>query len=349
MPTNLGDGNTWDLKELVLDEASAMAPPQRTVPPLHTNTDDCHMDPASTGRVALSNGACEGLDMQPQRRPGQSCTSHRRSDQHPFVDVFGSYLSGRLWLSSDPCIRSRVVLPAVKLAPSVVSRKSTEQCGTFGALSFVDDPCLSRTRLVRGLTFGFFATRSRFGFLFRRFVLRLQVDCSSLPQHTGQVTVPCPLHVLHFATPTLFGTPAPPGRVCTSPTPSHRLQMSSPHPFLQHGHALGRATTRLSKYAGRLGPRLSPSFPCARVCHRGAHPRPLISNAVSVRLPGMPRHSSTAPSPHPMEPGLFWVRTHTSPFSTTLVTDNPKHAIPSPPLPPTVRVCVSVSERGREG
>lgn len=118
----------------------------------------------------------------------------------------------------------------------------------------------------------------------RRFVSRLQVSCSSFPQHTGQVTVPCPWHVLHFAMPTLFATPAPPGRVCTSPTPSHRLQMSSPHPFLQLGHAWGRATTRLSKYAGRLGPRLSPSFSCAQACHRGAHPRPTMpSTCVSMR------------------------------------------------------------------
>lgn len=164
-PANLVEGSTQDSEELVLDETSATAPPQRTVPSLHANTNDWRMDVASIRRVALSHGACEGLDRQPQGRPGQSCTSHRRSERHPFVDVFGSYLSGRLWLSSDPCIRSRVVLPAVKLAPSVVSRKSTEQCGTFGVSSFANESCHERTRLGRRRTFGFVATWSRFEFL----------------------------------------------------------------------------------------------------------------------------------------------------------------------------------------
>mmetsp|Transcript_3387 Transcript_3387/g.21166 ORF Transcript_3387/g.21166 Transcript_3387/m.21166 type:complete len:229 (-) Transcript_3387:288-974(-) len=149
MPANLVDGSTWELVELVLDETSARVPPWRTVPSLHANTNDCQVDPATIRRVALSEGACEGLNTQSQGRPGQSCSSHRRSERHPLVHVFGSYLSGRLWLSSDPCIRSRVVLPAVKLAPSVVSRKSTEYCGTYDASSIANDPCLLCPRGAR--------------------------------------------------------------------------------------------------------------------------------------------------------------------------------------------------------
>ena len=284
MPSNLGDGSTWDLEELVLDETSAIAPPQRTVPSLHANTNDCRMDLASLfPAVRAKAWTCNRKDVQVSRA--------RRIDAASGIcswtclaricqDVFGSratrvseavlFFPPSNWRHPSSLGRARN-----SAGRSVRLRSRTNRAmrarGLIVAIPLVSSP--------RGQGSSFLCRR-----VFRRFVSRLQVSCSSFPQHTGQVTVPCPWHVLHFAMPTLFGTPAPPGRVCTSPTPSQRLQMSNPHPFLQLGHALGRATTRLSKYAGRLGARLSPIFSCAQACHRGAHPRPTMpSTCVSLR------------------------------------------------------------------